>query len=171
MVLNSNPAAATQFGIAGGQLDWKTVLLHEAGHMAGLEHSCPAPFAPCTTEEAQAVMYYQYRGLLRHLEPDDIAGITALYPAKGSGTAPPDGGLSEPATVVLRPGWNLAVLPPISLSKLAEALGCVQAVYGWANAGWEVWIRGVPVSLESLGTPENGRGYWVHASGSCAAVF
>lgn len=178
MVLNSNPEAALQFGIAGGTLDWKTVVLHEAGHMAGLEHSCPAPFGPCTAAEVAAVMYYQYRGLLRHLEADDIAGISALYPNSGSSPTPgpsatprPETGLPERTAVFLERGWNLSVLPAGNLGVLTDALGCVEAVYGDIAGEWSVWIRGAAAPLQSLTTIEPARAYWLLASEECAQVF
>ena len=74
MLLNSNPDAVQQMGTEA-TLDWRTVILHELGHMAGLEHSCPVPFGPCTAAEATAVMYWAYTGTLRKLAPDDIAGL------------------------------------------------------------------------------------------------
>jgi hypothetical protein len=178
MVLNSNPEAATQFGIAGGRLDWKTVILHEAGHMAGLEHSCPAPFGVCSPDEEAAVMYYQYRGLLRHLEPDDIAAISALYPSIAPGptpgaspTPPPGGGLAERTAVFLQRGWNLSVLPQGDIETLTSALSCVDAVYGDVAGSWRAWIRGAAAPLQSLSSVDGAKGYWLLASEACAHVF
>ena len=82
LVLNSNPLALMGDGsdAGGGTADAASVILHETGHMAGLAHSCAAPFAPCTEAETDAVMYYQYRGVRRKLTADDMAGMVALYP-------------------------------------------------------------------------------------------
>ena len=54
-----------------GQYDAETVFLHENGHVAGLGHS----------NVSGAVMEPYYAGVRRDLRPDDIAGISALYPS------------------------------------------------------------------------------------------
>jgi len=56
---------------ATGAYDVQTVLLHELGHVAGLDH----------TADETAVMYGRYRGARCALAADDEAGIRALYPA------------------------------------------------------------------------------------------
>ena len=140
MLLNSNPAAAEQLGV-GTAVDWRTVVLHELGHMAGLEHSCPVPFGPCTEAEAGAVMYFQYRGILRKLASDDMAGIAALYPA-ATAPAPPTPGTTPAPTpareaelvVVLEPGWNLVLLPSGTVTSAAGPLECIHAVYTFEGA-------------------------------------
>lgn len=168
MLLNSNPEAGTQIGI-NGTLDWRTVILHELGHMAGLEHSCPVPFGPCTDGELDAVMHYQYRGIQRKLEPDDIAGIADLYPLAGppgpSGPAPAD------VPVVLERGWNLVVLPALGTGALAERLACLTAVYAFHDGAWEAWIRGAAPVIQSLTTIRAGSAYWLLASGPCATTL
>lgn len=180
MVLNGNPEAARQLGV-GGVIDWRSVILHELGHMAGLEHSCPAPFGACTEAEAAAVMYYQYRGLQRFLEADDIAGISALYPRLEPQTPVATPGAPSPVptpppaprpevVVVLEPGWNLAMLPEGTISGTMERLECAAAVYGYEDA-WVRWVRGAPAVLQTLGTVETGRSYWVLAEAPCAHVF
>ncbi|MGE0601383.1 MAG: matrixin family metalloprotease [Dehalococcoidia bacterium] len=178
MLLNNNPAAAEQLGI-GDRLDWRTVILHELGHMAGLEHSCPAPFGPCTQAEADAVMYFQYRGLLRKLTPDDEAGIAALYPevpAPSPTPAPP--GLTPTPTppypefpVVLEQGWNLVVLPIASPQQLADGLPCLEAIYTFENNAWLAWIRNLSPNLQHLTTIDPSRSYWAKATTACAKVF
>jgi hypothetical protein len=77
----------TDTGVGGDRsIDLFTVLLHEAGHALGLDHS----------EYSTSVMaLYSVRGgALRTLQADDIAGIQALY---GPATA----AIPEPGTVVL----------------------------------------------------------------------
>jgi len=57
----------------GSGYDLQTVLLHENGHVAGLGHSTVTA----------AVMYAYYGGVRRALHPDDICGISNLYPEAG----------------------------------------------------------------------------------------
>ena len=53
-----------------GAFDLQTVVLHENGHVAGLDH----------TNVAGATMYPSYSAADCTLAADDIAGIRALYP-------------------------------------------------------------------------------------------
>jgi len=62
--------------------DVETVFLHENGHVVGLGHS----------EVAAAVMYPYYQGVRRDLHPDDIEGITFLYPPAGNQAPVADAG-------------------------------------------------------------------------------
>jgi len=57
-------------GANQGAYDVETVLLHENGHVAGLDHS----------EDERAVMYASYQGPHCALGDDDAAAIGALYP-------------------------------------------------------------------------------------------
>lgn len=166
MLLNSNPEAATQSGLPAG-LDWHTVILHELGHVAGLEHSCPVPFGPCTAEELAAVMHYQYRGVQRSLAPDDIAGMVALYPA---GSLPPASGPAE-VPVVLDPGWNFLILPAIETDAIAAELPCLAAMYSHQDGAWKAWIRALPPGLQSLTGPIPGGAYWLYAPAACGAIL
>lgn len=172
MLLNSNPDAATQAG-ASGTLDWRSVILHELGHMAGLEHSCPAPFGPCTPAELAAVMHYQYKGTQRKLEADDREAITTLYPlaapAPPASPTPPSPGASLP--VVLERGWNLVVLPPGPASSIAAQLGCVLAIYRFDGQQWASWVRGGGPGTQGLSDVAAGQAYWVQAGAACAVVF
>jgi hypothetical protein len=52
-------------------VDVSYVILHEAGHVLGLDHS----------EMGEAIMYPSYKKDIAELKPDDIAGICAAYPA------------------------------------------------------------------------------------------
>ena len=149
LLLNNNPQAAELLGV-GTTVDWRTVILHELGHMAGLEHSCPVPFGPCTEAEADAVMYFQYRGILRKLAPDDIAGLAALYPLVPPTPGPTPPGPSPTPTpypespVVLEKGWNLVLLPPGPAANVAGGLSCVRAIYTEDDGEWVSYIPGVP---------------------------
>jgi hypothetical protein len=170
IALNSNPAAGLGDG-SDGTLDSFTVILHEAGHMAGLDHSCPES-GQCTPAQEAAVMYYRYRGENRALHKDDIARLSALYPA----TAQPDTWMM-PAEVApgrlvrLQPGWNLVVLPPGPLAEVVATLACAQAVYSPGESGWSAWIRGVVAPLQGIAYANGGHAYWVFASTSCEHSF
>lgn len=172
IVLNSNPAAALGDG-SGGTVDVTTVVLHEAGHMAGLDHSC-APLGQCSEQSQAAVMYYRYRGAMHELGPDDIAGISALYPGQRLVAAGPD--LPQPAPrptlnlmTRVEPGWNLVVLAAGPLDEMMRALPCVRSVYGAAGDGWVHWLRDSPAALNTLVTADGERAYWVEASAACSA--
>ncbi|MEO9255586.1 MAG: matrixin family metalloprotease [Tepidiformaceae bacterium] len=174
LILNSNPGANLGNG-SNGTADARTVILHETGHMAGLEHSCPAPFGVCTTDEVNAVMYYQYRGIMRKLAADDIAGISALYPVGAptpSATPPPS---SAPPTLAqffaLEPGWNLVLLPSGPLGDSMPELSCADAVYRFGADGWKVWLRDGAPALLTLNTAEAANAYWVHADAECSHTF
>lgn len=66
-------------------IDWETVVLHELGHALGLGHSLVPG----------SVMYAYYGGVHRILDPDDIAGIRAVYGIPQGPVIP------EPGTVLL----------------------------------------------------------------------
>jgi hypothetical protein len=162
LILNSNPAAGLgNGGLDANIVDTKTVILHETGHMAGLEHSCP-PLGPCTPDEANAVMYFAYRGVKRALTADDIAGISAIYPARGGQAGQP---------VSLEPGWNLVTLPAGALGDTMAGLRCGAAVYAFEDGTWHVWIRDGLGALNTLIEARAGRAYWVQADAACARTF
>ena len=174
VILNSNPQAGLGNG-TNETVDTRTVLTHELGHVAGLEHSCP-DFARCTKAQEEAVMYYRYRGLRRLLREDDIAGISERYPRSSPGLPPLPVLPEEPAPVLvidvrLRAGWNLQVLPTGPVDSFMGALPCAAAVYGWSPAGWATWVRGAAPGFRPMTPAEEGRAYWVLADGECAATF
>jgi len=176
VVLNSNPEAALGNG-SGGTADVETILIHEAGHVAGLEHSCQPLLGVCTPEEQDAAMYYRYQGVRHQLGIDDVAGIRALYPDGAFSIAAPTDGLpartgSAAIQVEVVEGWNLRVLPPGPLSSTMQALPCVRAVYAVTPDGlWAVWVRGAAPSLNSLSEAAAGAAYWLATSGACSAAF
>ncbi len=181
--LNTHPGARLGDG-TDGTYDVLTILLHELGHMAGLEHSCPA-FGPCTDEELDAIMFHAYQGIRHELGEDDIEGISSLYPAEDGVTSsepldpPGDSHDPLPATeedasiaVQLDAGWNLTVLPGGDPAALANTLSCVDAIYSYDQQdGWAHWIRGLYPSLQTLDLVDAGRPHWVYASESCGAFF
>ncbi|WP_426337421.1 matrixin family metalloprotease [Pseudoduganella sp. R-31] len=67
-------AEAWALGALSGMIDLETVALHEIGHLLGLDHSA----------DPSSVMAPSYPGVsLRTLQPDDVAGIEALYGKRG----------------------------------------------------------------------------------------
>ncbi len=174
IALNSNPQAGLGDG-AGGTVDAHSVTLHELGHVAGLEHSCP-DILRCTKAEEEAVMYYRYGGKKRTLRDDDVAGIAARYPQGPMPSPTPPVLPEEPEPpveigVALGPGWNLVTLPAGPVGSFMDHLSCAAAVYGWAKDGWAVWVRGASPLLRPTSTGEGGMGYWVFADGACSATF
>lgn len=174
IALNSNPQAGLGDG-AGGTVDAHTVALHELGHVAGLEHSCP-DILRCTKAEEEAVMYYRYGGKKRTLRGDDIAGISARYPQGAKPTPTPPVLPEEPAppveiSVSLGPGWNLVTLPEGPVGSFMDRLPCAAAVYGWAQGEWATWVRGASPLLRPTSTGQAGMAYWVSADGACSATF
>jgi hypothetical protein len=179
IVLNSNTGARLGDG-TGGTFDVFSVLLHEAGHLAGLEHSCPV-FGPCTPGERDAVMFFSYDGIQRALAEDDVDGLSLLYPEnQDDGSA----GIIEaaprepmpaldpaPVSVKLSAGWNFVVLPAGPIDGIIGELSCVEAVYGLGSDGWAAWVRGVSSRLQTLTSTQPGQPYWVTATGSCSASF
>jgi hypothetical protein len=87
-------------------LDIETVFLHEGGHVVGLGHS----------DVTTAVMYFQYHGLQRSPAPDDIDGITALYP---SGLEPPAG---PPVVTITSPANGAGFAPGSTITVNATAI-------------------------------------------------
>ncbi|MAQ13268.1 MAG: hypothetical protein CMN30_00510 [Sandaracinus sp.] len=60
----------------GSNVNAYSIILHEAGHYYGLDHS----------DLSSAAMYYAYQGGIDALGADDQNGICALYPGSGGGT-------------------------------------------------------------------------------------
>ncbi len=174
IALNSNPQAGLGDG-ASGAADAHSVVLHELGHVAGLEHSCPG-ILRCTRAEEEAVMYYRYRGQKRTLRDDDIAGIAARYPHGPLPAPTPPVLPEEPAppyefAVTLRPGWNLVTLPGGPIASFIEDLPCAAAVYGWGQEGWATWVRGASPLLRASSSGQPDSAYWVLADGACEAAL
>lgn len=88
LLVSSEHGWATHDQITAGQcaagMDLDEHLLHEIGHFWGMDHSC-AEFETCNDPiERDAVMYWAPGACSvqqRAPNPDDVAGIEALYPA------------------------------------------------------------------------------------------
>ena len=78
MALNSKVAWNVGCQDLSGSLDLQTVIGHENGHVAGLGHST----------DPNAIMFTPYSNAQCSLGADDIAGVSALYPA-GTATDTP----------------------------------------------------------------------------------
>ena len=110
-------------------------------------------------------MYFQYHGLNRTLSVDDLEGITALYPLASTPASP------QPVTLFLEPGWTLTVLPAGPLDATMTSLACVDAVYAYNGATWDVWLRDFPPAIQRLTAAADAQAYWLHAATACAASF
>jgi len=175
VVMNTDPGAGLGSG-ANGTLDTQSILVHEAGHLAGLEHSCQPLIGVCSPLETEAVMYWRYAGLKRSLGADDAAGVSSLYPTPAGQVPNPPAPIAplpapSPVSLSLTSGWNLVVLPSGPLQPVAEKLPCVQAIYFHGGFGWTAWLRGTPATLNTLATIDAGAAYWVWSSAACTATL
>ncbi len=71
------------WNVDGSDIDIETVAFHEIGHALGLDHSA----------DTEAAMYAYYQGVRRSPSPDDVAGISTLYPLASP--------IPEPSTILL----------------------------------------------------------------------
>jgi MYXO-CTERM domain-containing protein len=119
---NSKSAAFTTED-ANVDVDLESVVTHEMGHFLGLAHSA----------SAEATMFADYPPesiTLRSLDPDDVAGICAIYPPGEITTCDPTprGGLGDecgsPATETPDSGCNCTTAGTSRASSQAVAL-CV----------------------------------------------
>lgn len=92
--------------------DLQAVATHEIGHLLGLDHS----------NSSSATMYYAYTGgtSARVLDPDDIAGVCALYPKACSCTQDSQ---CQPGQACI--GGQCKQAPCTSNSQCAQGLACV----------------------------------------------
>jgi len=135
----------------------ESVILHENGHVVGLGHS----------EVETAVMYAYYLGTHRVLEPDDVDGITFLYP-ESTGTISGkvtewDGGAAISGATVAVEGTSLSAttdtLGDYTIDEVpANTYDVTASASGFSSAtvsDVEVWAdidSGVNFALESSPT-------------------
>ncbi len=86
---------------SGSSVNTYSIVLHEAGHYFGLDHST----------DRGAIMYFAYSGGIGAMGPDDQAGICALYPG-GGGAAPDCSTTGCPAGYDCVSGTCVAAPPP-----------------------------------------------------------
>lgn len=163
-------------------VDLQSVVLHEAGHCAGIGHSA----------ELAAVMAPVYVGPNRTPRPDDVAAICAIYGCLAPPLTPTPTATAPPSTatptvqptatptvtpspppdgVTLFRGWNLfgARVSETPAAFVARH-PCVSALYAFApeRSGADPWLRylvGVPAYVNDpanggIAMMEPGRAYW-----------
>jgi hypothetical protein len=119
MCLNNN-SRITWSNDGTSDIDVRTVLLHENGHVAGIGHS----------EFQAAVMYASYQGARQSLHIDDQNAITCLYP-ENPGTIE--------GTVVSQSGGD-----GITGATVAAANACPAQFSGFTGTGGSYSLSGLP---------------------------
>jgi hypothetical protein len=117
---------------SGSSVNAYSIVLHEAGHYYGLDHS----------SERSAIMYFAYSGGIGAIGADDQAGICALYPGGGGGadcttTGCPSGYDCVSGTCVPRtmPGGSGAMCAPCSTGADCANGICLRYPDGSAYCG------------------------------------
>jgi putative Ig domain-containing protein/Ig-like domain-containing protein/matrixin len=86
--ISFNPFSACNFA---NHCNVQEITTHEMGHALGLHHSWDPTFpgSPSAADQA-ATMYYiaHFDGRCASLRPDDVNGITFIYPGSGGGPGP-----------------------------------------------------------------------------------
>jgi MYXO-CTERM domain-containing protein len=126
---------STATPVPSSKFDLQSILTHEAGHFLGLAHSdvdCSSP-DHCPTMDAA---YQTGTSDFRDLEPDDVAGICAIYPrdraVSGDETCSPRHGFSGECGVPGEKGC-CATAPGGPSSRGSEGLFA-------ALAGLALWV-------------------------------
>jgi len=118
----------------GNNFDTETVMLHENGHALGLDHSIVEG----------SVMEAIYDGERRTLSDDDIAGVSAIYPA--SNPPPP----SDPFIDITSPQEGL-VSGKITINAYVEGVSNPVVKFSLWDTG-DNWLR-------NLGADDDGAPY------------
>lgn len=137
------------FSVDGGDsgLDLETVLLHELGHLLGLDHSALGAVEPDgTLGEGTAVMFPVTRGpgeAARSLTLDDVAALAAIYRDEGAGRGTVQGRVTRDGEPVF--GAHVLAFDPLA-DALVGALTLPDGTYRLAGLppGRYV-IRAVPL--------------------------
>ncbi|NKB90226.1 MAG: hypothetical protein GKS06_18620 [Acidobacteria bacterium] len=116
MLVNDREVGFTTTAGSDVGLDLETVMLKEFGKFLGLANSPVGGFETSQVlDESSSVMYAVARGIgasARVLQPDDVAGIRAMYPAAGSGFASISGTITRAGAAVF--GAHVVAYDPIA---------------------------------------------------------
>jgi hypothetical protein len=148
-----------------GLFDIETVALHELGHFIGLSHPSDNP----CLDGGCPVMNAGYSGVRRTVCPDDIDGVTSLYPSPSSSTPTPTPTPGGAPTATPTPTFTPTATPTTGATPTATPTPTVTLTvtrqWGDVDGDGDVdisdaskiaqWLIGLPV-VQQPGTPAIG---------------
>jgi hypothetical protein len=137
MELNSTQRLSVEDPVPGNAYDLQSIVTHEAGHFLGLAHS----------QVASATMWPNYMSgteTFRMLDPDDVDGICAVFPAASAPqcNATPRQGFSPACGIFPSGSGGMCSLAPRGLGahgtdgKCFLGLALALGVIGGARRRW-----------------------------------